>query len=268
MRTMCKNRWCWSKAFFWRAAVWLGLTAGLTLLPGCQVSPTLHPQRSADAPAMDASPGAMHTIDSLFPGWTEKPLPGKRWQPFVPVVVNGEPGLQVRSNASLSLLRTHFKPHRALPAELQFSWWVDNLLPEADLSDSQASDAPAQIALAFDGDRSLLSGRFAVMSELTQLVTGTPLPYATLIYVWATGPQHPVGTVLKDPRTDRIRYLVVDQGEAHLRRWVRHRRAVQADFALAFGEPAGPLMGMAIMSDSDNTGGSARAVFGRVTLLP
>jgi len=230
-------------------------------LAGCQSPQMGQNPVGASLPDVD-------TASSLFPGWDEKPLPGKRWQPFVPVVVDGEPGLQVQSHASLSLLRTHLKPHRHQPGELHFSWWVENLLPEADVTDSQASDSPAQLALAFDGDRSLLSGRFAVMSELTQLVTGSPLPYATLIYVWATGPEHPVGSVIKDPRTDRIRYLVVEQGEAHLRRWVHHHRQIHADYAQAFGEPAGPLMAMAIMSDSDNTGGRARAVFGRVTLRP
>jgi len=237
-----------------------GLVAAcLLVLVGCQTVPPAQP-----------SAGVTHHADiaRLFPGWDAKPLPGKRWEPFVPVVVDGEPGLQVQSSASLSLLRTKFRPHRHQPAELSFSWWVDGLLPEADLTDSQASDAPAQIALAFDGDRSQLSGRFAVMSELTQLMTGDPLPYATLIYVWATGPEHPVGSVIRDPRTDRIRYLVVEQGDAHLRRWVHHRRQIQADYAQVFGEPAGPLMGMAIMSDSDNTGGSVRAVFGPVNLQP
>jgi hypothetical protein len=244
----------WNDVTLWRTRArwwcgWVGF-ACLAVLAGCQVAP-----RTED-------------VLPLFPNWEAKPLPGKRWQPFVPVVVDGVPGLQVESQASLSLLRTRFRPYRTQPAQLQFSWWVNDLLPEADLTDSQASDAPAQVALAFDGDRSQLSGRFAVLSELTQLVTGDPLPYATLIYVWSTGPEHPVGSVIKDPRTDRIRYLVVEQGSAHLRRWVHHRRQIHADYARVFGEPAGPLMGMAIMSDSDNTGGRARAVFGRVTLGP
>lgn len=233
----------------------LALTLACALLSGCQT------------PATVQAPGAM-TLEQLFPGWHPAPVLGKRWQPFESVEQDGQPGMAVQTEASLSLLRTHFSPPVKEPSLVEFSWWVQDLVDGADLSDSQASDAPAQLAVAFDGDRSALSARFGMMSELTLLVTGDPLPYASLVYVWATGDEHPVGTVIRDPRTDRIRYLVVEQGPAHLRRWVRHTRDVHADYRQVFNEEPGPILGLALMSDADNTRGRTRAVFGPVRLMP
>ena len=46
---------------------------------------------------------------------------------------------------------------------------------------------------------------------LAEALTGERPPYATLVYVWdATAP---VGTVIINPRSDRIRKIVVDSGD-------------------------------------------------------
>lgn len=243
---------------FWCARAWarwwvMGMTLGL--LTACQSPATL---QGAGAP----------TLEQLFPGWHPSPVLGKRWQPFESVIQDGAAGMAVQTDASLSLLRTRFATPVTAPSTVHFSWWVQDLVEGADLSDTQASDAPAQLAVAFDGDRSALSARFGMMSELTLLVTGDPLPYASLVYVWAAGDEHPVGTVIRDPRTDRIRYLVVEQGPDHLRRWVHHTRDVHADYRQVFNEEPGPILGLALMSDADNTRGHTRAVFGPVSLQP
>ncbi|MDP1069050.1 DUF3047 domain-containing protein, partial [Klebsiella pneumoniae] len=85
-----------------------------------------------------------------------------------------------------------------------------------------------------------------------------------LMYVWDSA--LPVGTVVINPRSDRIRKIVVDSGPAELRRWRDHRRDLAADFRLAFGEEPGPLTSIAVMTDSDNSRASARAWYGPVEL--
>jgi len=46
---------------------------------------------------------------------------------------------------------------------------------------------------------------------------------------------------------------VVDSGRAGIGQWQQHRRDVQADFRLAFGEEPGPISSVALMTDTDNT---------------
>lgn len=242
-----------------------GVVAGFVslVLTACQTAPKTE---VATFEASDADSAATYApgTQALFPGWELRRLPGKRWAPFTPVVVDGHAGVQVQAHSSLSLLRTRLHPPRTEPVEVQFSWWVDKLVEGADLSDSDASDAPAQLLVAFDGDRSLLSARNALMSELLLLVTGEEMPYASLVYVWAN--DHSPGTVIRDPRSDRIRYLVVEQGAQHLRQWVHHRRDIHADYRHAFGEEPGPVAGLAIMTDTDNTRTQVTGVFGPVSL--
>jgi hypothetical protein len=193
-------------------------------------------------------------------------MPSKRWVDFEPVTLDGVAGLQVQAQSSLSLLHLTVEPARTDVKRVAWSWWLERELPDADLAQAEVSDSPVRLLLAFDGDRSRLTGRQAMVSELVRLMTGHELPYATLTYVWTR--QYPPGTVLHNPRTDRIRYLVVTQGRAGLGRWVHHERDVQADFVRAFGEVAGPLMEVGLMTDTDNTQSRTRAVYGPVTLIP
>jgi hypothetical protein len=55
--------------------------------------------------------------------------------------------------------------------------------------------------------------------------------------------------------------LVVESGAARAGRWVGERRNVRDDFRRAFAGLPGKPNGIAIASDTDNTGESARAGF-------
>lgn len=198
--------------------------------------------------------------------WAPFLLPGKPFARFDAVHAQGRPALVVAADRSVSILRQQTVTAPVQAGRLAFSWKVDRLPPGADLTDAQNEDSPVRIVLAFNGDWTRLAPRAHRMSELTRLLTGEPLPYATLVYVWSN--TEPVGTIVVNPRTDRIRKLVVESGPEPLGRWRDHERDVQADFLRAFGEPPGPLMAVALMTDTDNTQSRLKAWYGPLTLQP
>jgi hypothetical protein len=63
-----------------------------------------------------------------------------------------------------------------------------------------------------------------------------------------------------------VRKLVVASGPHHLNQWLRFERDVRADFELAFGEAPGALLGIGVMTDSDNTQSNAVAWYGDIAL--
>ena len=203
----------------------------------------------------------------LTPGggtaWEEFRLAGKTFVPFEPVM-SDRPALRVQAVRSVSVLRQRFGQPVQFAGTLVFSWRADGLPDGADLKDAGATDAPVRILLAFEGDRSRWSPRAHRMSELSQLLTGEPLPYATLSYVWS--PDDAVESVLINPRTDRIRKVVVESGASHLGQWRDYRRDVRADFIRAFGEEPGPLVAVALMTDTDNTASKLQAWYGPMRL--
>lgn len=198
--------------------------------------------------------------------WHDMPLPGKRATRYAPGRKDGRVVVHARADASASMWRCHTRIAPADLGLLRFSWRVDALNAAASVADLEREDAVARLVLAFDGDRARLSPRTRAMFDLARSLTGESPPFATLMYVWETA--EPVGTVVVNPRTDRIRKLVVDTGPEHLGRWREHRRDLTADYLQAYGEPPGALVGMALMTDSDNTRTRAEAWYGPVVLEP
>jgi hypothetical protein len=66
--------------------------------------------------------------------------------------------------------------------------------------------------------------------------------------------------------TDRAMMIVVEGARTPAGAWVEERRNLEADYRSAFGEDPGRVTGIAIMTDTDNTGGTASAEFGDVVL--
>ncbi len=95
--------------------------------------------------------------------------------------------------------------------------------------------------------------------SLARALRGDQVPDAAINYIWDN--RHPVGTWQPNAYTDRARMLVLRSGGAEAGRWVDERRDVAADFQRAFGHAPSRLTGMAIATDTDNTGEEARAGF-------
>ncbi len=196
--------------------------------------------------------------------WHAVPLPGKTPTRYAWDAKDGRPALQAVSQRSASMWRKRVALDAGALGDVSFSWWVPDLIADASVADVDREDAPARVMLGFGGDVSRLPMRTRMLFELAQALTGEMPPYATLMYVWDANA--PVGSVIVNPRSDRVRKIVVDSGPGELRRWRDHRRDIAADFRRAFGEEPGPLTSIAVMTDSDNTRSEARAWYGPVTL--
>jgi hypothetical protein len=196
--------------------------------------------------------------------WSHQRFPGKQATRFQYMRLDGRDAISVQAHGSASMLRKKLRIEPEDLGQVRFSWKVPALIEEADLALRDKDDAPVRIVLAFDGDRSRLSARDAAMSELAHAITGEPMPYATLMYVWCN--KRAAGSVIRNPRTDRVRKLVVESGPGRLNRWLEYERDIRADYEKAFGEKPGALVGIAIMTDSDNTQSRASAWYGPVRL--
>lgn len=239
----------------------LGLAA---LLVGCASTPS--PDAEAEGRALQASEWAQASQPLPDGAWTHQRYGQRKATDYTPQRHQGRPSVRADSHAGNSTLRLRV-PGQAVTEgkRVAFSWYVPALLPAADLADKDNDDAVVRTILTFDGDRSRLSRRDHLFSELVQLVTGEPLPFATLMYVWDA--KLPVGSVVPSPHTPRIRKLVIESGPERLGRWIDYERDIATDFRQVFGEDPGPLTGLGVMTDTNNTGSRARVWFGPLRLL-
>ena len=240
-----------------------GLACSLALL-GCAV-PTGTGSVADKAQVLDAP----HAFRTWTPAdqqrWSPVVFPGKQRTSYQLTQHDMRSGTQADAHSAVSMLRqsVHVPPEQL--GTFKFSWHVPALIEGADMGQRDADDSPVRVVLAFEGDRSQFSARNAMLNELSRALTGEEMPYATLMYVWCN--HRPVGSVIANPRTDRIQKIVVESGPRQLMRWQDYERNIRADFEKAFGEPPGALVAIGLMTDSDNTRSSARAWYGDVQLV-
>ena len=172
---------------------------------------------------------------------------------------DGVVAIEARAKKSMALLgRTATVDLKKTPI-LCWQWRIDAPVASADMTRKSGDDYAARVYLTFAVPPDQLG--FATRSKLrlARSIYGSQVPDAALNYIWDN--RHPIGTLQDNAYTDRARMLVLRSGAGQAGAWVQERRNVLQDFQRAFGDISGELRGLAIASDTDNTGEEAHAGF-------
>jgi len=154
-----------------------------------------------------------------------------------------------------------------VPAErpiIAWRWRVVDLITAADNQDRYSEDSPARLMLFFDGDKGTLPAREQMLMETARMLTGQELPFATLMYVWEN--RFEPETLLRNTFTQQVKMIVVGTGRDRIGTWKTFQRNYVDDYRRAFGADPGRLVGIGIMTDTDNTGESVEAFYGDIVL--
>jgi hypothetical protein len=222
--------------------------AALAGLAACTIAPVRPPARAGVGVApFSLSP----TVGELPEGWHEqvmrRDLPHTRYEV---AQRDDRRVLHAVSDGGASGLRCDVGIDPQATPWLAWAWRIDSVDLRATVAADPLDDAPARLMLAFDGDTSSLPLRDQMFQEMVEAVTGYAVPFATLIYVWDG--QAPPESIFRNPRSDRIRYLVVESGGRNTGRWLNYRRNVVDDYRRVFGDEPGRIRGIGVMTDSDD----------------
>jgi hypothetical protein len=180
----------------------------------------------------------------LPPAWNLKRFAGRAQ--FELARDDGRPAFRLASRASSFALHRDVVVDLAQFPVLTWSWKVVRLPARGDVRDPRTDDQAAQVYLVFARSPSVRKA-----SDV-------------LGYVWDT--RAPVGARSTHRQWDNIRVIVVESGETRAGQWVREERNVRDDYQALFGRPA-PILGrIAVMTDSDHTGGQTEAWFADIAL--
>lgn len=148
---------------------------------------------------------------------------------------------------------------------LHWRWKINSLVKSADNTKRATEDSPVRIILGFDGDKDSMPFTDQVLFETARVMTGYEFPYATLMYIWENNAH--VGTVIGSTYTSRIKMMVAESGSGGIGEWREFTRNIIEDYEKAFGEKPGRLIGVGVLTDTDNTGETAEAWYGDIQLL-
>lgn len=134
---------------------------------------------------------------------------------------------------------------------LNWSWKIDRTLPGSSLVDKKGDDFPVRLMVSFGN--SAAGGDALVKNGFQD---------KTLCYVWTAA--DPVDTFAENPHHDSVVTVVAAAGSSGS--WRSFSRDIVKDYRRAFSEEPGMITGVALMTDSDNTGSRITAWYGPISL--
>ncbi|WP_179397212.1 DUF3047 domain-containing protein [Marinobacter sp. ANT_B65] len=236
-----------------RPVIWLFLALAGLISPHLMAQETLLP--------------AFSKMTSLSDGW--EPLEFPKIDQHSNYELAQDEGVQVvkahtSGGASGLIARLNVKPGGSMM--LSWRWKVSNVFKEGDARKKSGDDYPARIYVAFEFQPDKAGFFERAKRKTVALLIGEELPGNALNYIWAN--TLPVGEFVTNPYTDRTVMVAVSSGSEKAGEWVNIERDIIADYRKAFGESPPPVRGIAIMSDSDNTGEQSTAWYGDIRLTP
>jgi hypothetical protein len=241
-----------------------------SLLLGCATTGSDSAQSNATkldplVPREDVKKFSEQSVNDPLRGWSfYRVAPYKKNTAYRLENYQGRTVLSARAKKSSSGLAVKLKPRPSQHLWLEWEWKALTNLDKANNTDRYADDAPLRILVAFDGDQSKLSMKDKMVGELAQIMSGQEMPYATLMYIWA--PNGQLNQIKPNSYTNRIKMIAVDVGKENLGQWRKHSRDLTADYEAAYGYAPGNLIGIALLTDTDNTKSDTKAYYGDIEL--
>lgn len=180
------------------------------------------------------------------------------------VAEQGTAILHAYAHEASSGLMQHVNIDPLAQSRLDWRWKIGNAVETADIHNQATEDSPARVILGFDGDKDTLPFADQILFETAKVLTGHDFPYATLMYIWDK--DKPVGTIMSSRRSSRIKMLVVANQTDGVGQWRTFSRNIAADYEVAFGEKPSKLIGVGVLTDTDNLGQTVEAWYGDLRL--
>ncbi len=174
-------------------------------------------------------------------GWNEQSFKAKTQYEFVESSIGTV--LKAKSNASASALYREITIDLEKTPCLTWSWKVAGVLEGLDEKSKKGDDYPARVYVVFSG------GLFFWRTQ-------------ALNYVWSN--KQPIGTSWPNAYTEQSINIAVQSGPGRVGQWVEQSRNIREDFKHLVGRDITQADGLALMTDTDNSGRSATAYYGDI----
>jgi hypothetical protein len=196
----------------------------------------------SSAPASAEEIAVSNFASEGLKGWESKSFKGNT--EYNIVKEDGRTVLKGHAKGSASGLTKKLKFNPKQYRYLKWSWKINGTLAAGDEKSKQGDDYAARVYVVFPG-------RFFWQMR-------------ALNYIWAN--KLPKGEFVPNAFTSNAMLLAVESGSLKSGQWIYEERDILADFRRLFGEEPPEAGAIAIMTDTDNTGAEATALYGEIRL--
>ncbi|MBI1819534.1 MAG: DUF3047 domain-containing protein [Nitrospirae bacterium] len=167
--------------------------------------------------------------------------------------------IKAESHQSASGLYVPVELNPKVYSVLSWCWKVNRIIEKGDETKKAGDDYAARIYVTFKYD-----SEGATLWERTKygaikMLYGEYPPKAAINYVWANRLQK--GKAISNPYTNRAEMVAVESGPEWVGQWRCEERNIYEDYQRFFKDEPPPLLGVAVMTDTDNTREEAIAYY-------
>ncbi len=197
-------------------------------------------------------------------GWEPLVFPKiEKHTDYALVTDDGSTVVKATSNAAASGLTRKIDIDLKKFPIMHWRWKVDNVIRKSDVNSKAGDDYAARIYVTFAYEPDKVSFGKKLKYKAGRAILGQDIPIAAINYIWES--KTPKDTIVDNAYTDFVKMIVVESGEENVGEWVEEQRNVYEDYKKALGEEPPMISGVAVMTDTDNTGESAVAYYGDIT---
>lgn len=239
-------------------------TAAVALMLTASLSPDVPAAYAAGPTAQGEIPVGRFTGETgpggLPEGWKPFEFPKKKRLTRYSVVREGAEGFvkAVSAQSASAIYREVGADLKEFP-RLAWRWKVDGTIKNEAEGRKEGDDFPARVYVTFEEDPAAASYIDRLKKGLFAAFLGKKLPGNAINYVWADrlGKE----SSFRSPYTDSVAVVAVESGEESAGQWVMEERNVYEDYRKLFKRDPPRVLAVVIMTDSDNTGGSATGYY-------
>jgi hypothetical protein len=171
----------------------------------------------------------------------------------------GKASLRAAADASASALVREIEVNPREYPVLLWSWKVENIIENGDETKKEGDDYAARVYVNFRYDPEMASLWERAQYGIARALYGSYPPKGALNYIWAN--KLAAGKSIDNAYTARAKMLAVQSGKEKVGQWVSEKRNLYQDYRALFGEEPPAIIGLAVMTDTDNTGEKAVAYY-------
>ncbi len=201
-----------------------------------------------------------YSVDSDDEQWDMQTIPRVDATVYERVLNDSIPHIKAISNNSASGWRYNIDVDPKEYPIVEWQWKVDGVVKDGDMTKKSGDDYAARIYITFDYSRRDLPFGERLRYEFIRTFTRYEIPLRALNLIWANNAE--AGTIAENPFTNWVNMVAAESGEEKAGKWVTTSLNVYETYKRAFGEEPKRITGVAIMTDTDNTGNYATGYYG------
>ena len=220
-----------------------------------------NPESSIIIPVTEFNP-EKYNKDTEDNKWEKLTLPKKDHTEYTLITDGDEPHIKAVSNNSASGWKYKVDIDPKEYPIIEWRWKVDGVLKEGDMTEKDGDDYAARIYITYEYSRKDLPLGERIKYGSMKTFTDFDIPLRSMNYVWANVVD--TGKVQENVYTNWVNMVAIESGDKKAGEWITSTANVYDTYKDAFEEEPKNITGVAIMTDSDNSKGSATAYYGDI----